>query len=387
MRYGNATLYPADELNTTTTMQPREHDQALDQFLESAALRYASDQIKGYTRKKRGKGFTYFDRKGGKIDDPALKAWIDALVIPPAWTDVWISPHKNGHILATGRDGKGRKQYIYHPAWRELSNEKKFENLIEFGEMLPHIRQTLADHLRQKGITAQKMLALVVTLLDRTLIRVGNQEYRRDNDTYGLTTLQDHHAAVQGESVTFDFVGKSGKPHTIHLDDKRLAKIVRQSQELPGYALFQYVDANGQPRAVDSSHVNAYLQAITGKPFTAKIFRTWGGSVQMVRELCTAENDGTVKGKEKCVRAGVKAVAKALGNTTSVSRAYYIHPLVIDSFMDGRLAGVYEQHLREMQTGETDALKLEEQVLMALMLTARDAALASPSGGQTKSAD
>ncbi len=345
-------------------------DEELSERLEAASLRYISPDSKGFTRKKQGKGFVYLNTKGERITDPALLEWIKALVIPPAWKQVWISPKKNGHLLATGRDEKGRKQYIYHPNWSAIANEKKFESLIEFGDTLPELRRTVQQHLREPALSRQKVLALVVALLDQTLIRIGSEEYKRDNETYGLTTLQDDHAAVRGAEITFQFVGKSGKAHIITLKDKKLAKLVRKTQEIPGYTLFQYVDENGVPRAIDSSHVNTYLHEITGKPFTAKIFRTWGGSVNMVRELCMS-GGSTVTAKKKCVREGVKVVANILGNTTSVSRAYYIHPGVIDAFMEDRLRPLYDEKLTEVKADDR-GLKVEEQVLMALMLTAKE---------------
>ncbi len=351
-------------------------DDELTERLEAASLRYISPDSKGYTRKKRGKGFVYFNTKAERITDPALIEWIKALAIPPAWKQVWISPKKNGHLLATGRDEKGRKQYIYHPNWTAITNEKKFESLIEFGDVLPELRRTVQKHLRAAELTRQKVLALVVSLLDQTLIRIGSEEYKRDNETYGLTTLQDDHVQVRGAEITFQFIGKSGKAHTLTLKNKKLAALVHKTQDIPGQTLFQFVDENGIPHAIDSSHVNAYLNEITGRAFTAKIFRTWGGSVNMVRELCLSDGENTKTTKKKCIREGVKAVARILGNTTSVSRAYYIHPGVIDAFMEDRLRPLYDEKLAEIKADDP-GLKVEEQVLMALMLTTKEAAESS----------
>ncbi len=335
----------------------------LQERLAAAALRYVTPKSKGYTRKKSGKGFVYLDSKGVKISDKALKAWINTLVIPPAWQNVWIATHKNAHILVTGRDDKGRKQYIYHPLWQQMASEKKFGDLVAFGESLPTLRRALDHDLRQKTLTQRKVVALVVALLGRTLIRIGNQEYARDNETFGLTTLNDDHVEVEGATVRFSFVGKSKKSHEITLKDKRLARVIRACQEIPGFSLFQYYDADGNPHAIDSAHINQYLLDVTGQPFTAKVFRTWGGSVDMIHELCLVDRE-TIKNHETCIRAGVKAVSKILGNTTSVCRAYYVHPVVLDAFLADTLHGALEA----IQTpNDGYALEPEEQLLMTLM--------------------
>lgn len=325
-----------------------------------AELRYVTTDEPGYHRKKWGRGFTYQDTNGETIRDPALREWIEGIVIPPAWTEVWISPYKNGHILATGRDDKGRKQYCYHPLWQEKRNEKKFNRLYEFGQSLPALRETTEAHLSEQKLSRERVLATIIRLLETTLIRIGNEEYAQHNDSYGLTTLTDDHVAVEGSQIVFDFVGKSGKEHTIMLKDRRLARIVKQAQDIPGYALFQYYDEDGEHRAVDSGDVNTYLQDVTGKPFTAKVFRTWGGSTLAVKYLCEECADAE---SSDAARACVTHVAQLLGNTEAICRQYYIHPLIMDAYEDGMLQAIYDECVAE----KSRDLAPEEQTLMRLI--------------------
>lgn len=330
-----------------------------------ARLRYVSTDMPGYTRKKQGRGFTYLDEQGGTIRDPDVRQWINALVIPPAWMDVWICPYPDGHILATGRDDKGRKQYIYHPQWQEVRSQKKFDSLYDFGQALPHLRAVTDEHLRQRKLSRERVLAALVRLLESTLIRVGNDEYAQKNDSRGLTTLEDDHAEINGSQIVFDFVGKSGKEHTVALRDRRLARVVKQCQDIPGYELFQYYDENGEHRVVDSSDVNAYLQEVTGQPFTAKVFRTWGGSTLAIKYLAEQcrEVDGTTAARE-CVAH----VAGTLGNTKVISRDYYIHPQVLQAHQTGALQAIYDEQAKQ----STDAYGLapEERTLMQLIAQA-----------------
>src|SRR3954462_11254851 len=228
-------------------------------LINNTNLRYVSDHDAGITCKKKGSGFIYLDTKGNVIHDKATREWIEAIVIPPAWEEVWISPYKNGHILATGRDTKGRKQYRYHPRWNKMTSAEKFDQLYKFGKALPRIREVTEAHLREHNLSRQHVLATIVRLLEKTLIRIGNAEYAEANDSYGLTTLRDNHAHIKGDKVTFEFVGKSGKEHEITLADKRLARIVKQCRDIPGYDLFQYYDENGDHQSVGSTDVNAYL--------------------------------------------------------------------------------------------------------------------------------
>jgi DNA topoisomerase-1 len=324
-------------------------------------LRYVSTDEPGYCRKKRGRGFTYYDTQGEIIHDPDMREWIESIVIPPAWTNVWISPYQNAHILATGRDDKGRKQYRYHPHWQEVHGEKKFDELYEFGQHLPGIRETTENHLRQHKLSREHVLAAVVRLLENTLIRIGNEEYTRNNDSHGLTTLRDDHAEIQGREITFDFVGKSGKEQTVVLKDRRLARIVKRCQDIPGYQLFQYYDENGQTHVVDSADVNAYLKEITGKLFTAKVFRTWGGSTLAAKYLCEQDAE---RG-EAAIKDCVDLVAKALGNTKAICRKYYIHPVIISAYLEGDLPDVCEAS--QAQPTSDYALVPEELTLMRLI--------------------
>lgn len=332
--------------------------------LKDVHLRYVSSDTPGYTRKAWGKGFRYFDQHGEVIRDDKLRDWITSLVIPPAWEDVWISPYKNGHILVTGRDSRRRKQYIYHPKWNALRNENKFGELQQFGACLPVIRETTDAHLRQQTLSRTRVLAAVVRLLENTLIRIGNDEYARANDSYGLTTLRDKHTRIDGATITFEFAGKSGKDHAITLHDRRLARVVKQSRDIPGYALFQYHDENGDRQEIDSSDVNSYLHEITGERFTAKIFRTWGASSNAIKYLCENCADSRT---EKSVKACVAHVAEALGNTKTVSRKYYIHPAIMDAQLSGELLPLYEKFTKQKKSSSPYGLTPEEKTLIALI--------------------
>jgi DNA topoisomerase-1 len=260
---------------------------------------------------------------------------IRSLAIPPAWTDVWICPAANGHLQATGRDARGRKQYRYHARWREVRDEVKYGRLIAFAEALPAIRQRTDRDLRRSGLPREKVLAAVVQLLEKTLIRVGNEEYARQNGSVGLTTMKDGHAKVQGGKVRFEFRGKSGIEHAIDLEDRRLAKIVKACRDLPGYELFQYVDAAATRQVIDSADVNAYLRELTGQDFTAKDFRTWAGTVLAAQALAAAEAFKSQREAKRNVVRAVESVAKRLGNTKAVCRKCYIHPAILDAYMDG----------------------------------------------------
>lgn len=339
-------------------------------ILERAELRYMTGFERGIYRKRAGDAFVYSDTKGHVIDDPKRLEWIASLGIPPAWEDVWISPHKNGHILATGRDERGRKQYRYHPRWQELRGQTKFSRLAAFGRVLPTIRQAADEGLRARGLNKAKVLAIVVNLLEKTMIRIGNAEYTAHNDTYGLTTLQDDHVSVENNLIRFEFVGKSRKSHVVDLKDKRLAKAVRAVQEIPGQELFQYYDADGMPHPITSGDVNGWLYELTGQPFTAKTFRTWGGSTRALKILADCEAAPTKKEGEGQVRDCIKQVAAELGNTVTVSRKYYIHPLVLEAHLDGRLKAIYDAH---PEPDSRYGLLREESALIALIEAAEDA--------------
>ena len=303
----------------------------------AAGLRYASDAKPGIRRVRAGAAFRYFTPEGRRITSADELARIRSLVIPPAWEQVWICPDPRGHLQATGRDARGRKQYRYHPKWREIRDETKYDRMVGFAQALPQIRERTDRDLQQAGVPREKVLATVVQLLEKTLIRVGNDEYAKQNRSFGLTTLRDAHVNVRGARVRFTFRGKSGIEHEIDLDDRRLAKIVRACRDIPGYDLFQFYGEDGQRQVVGSADVNAYLKEVSGEEYTSKDFRTWAGTVhaaQLLREL-TAFRSAT-EAKRNVLRA-VEAVAKRLGNTKAVSRKCYIHPAIFDSYLDGRM--------------------------------------------------
>lgn len=304
---------------------------------EAAGLRYVSDEDPGFSRKEQAKSFIYLDKNGNKLTEARHINRIEALVIPPAWTDVWICPYSNGHIQATGRDAKGRKQYIYHADWEAIRNTNKFNLMIRFGETLPLIRQRVEEDLRKRTLSREKVIAILVRLLEETLIRIGNHEYAKQNDSYGLTTLRNKHMEVEGSKVKFIFKGKSGKQWEVDIENKRLAKLIRQCQELPGQHLFQYLDEEGNRQTVDSADVNNYLKEIIEQDFTAKDFRTWGGTVRAAKELYDLGPAEAEKDKQKNVVQAIKKVSAALNNTPSVCRKYYIHPEIISAYMDNSL--------------------------------------------------
>jgi len=307
------------------------------QSAQAAGLRYVSDASPGIRRRRAGRGFTYVAPDGRPLRDPAALARIRSLAIPPAYTDVWICPIPNGHLQATGRDAKGRKQYRYHPRWREVRDETKFGRMLAFSEALPRLRQRVEKDLGEPGLPRAKVLATVVRLLECTGIRVGNEEYARNNRSFGLTTLRDHHVEISGSTMQFEFRGKSGKTHRVALSDRRLARIVARCQALPGAELFQYVDDDGERVAIGSGDVNDYLREITGEDFTAKDFRTWAGTLQAVAALEAhgpAPNDRAAK---SVILRAIDQVAERLNNTRAVCRKYYVHPAVIERYEAGTL--------------------------------------------------
>jgi DNA topoisomerase-1 len=329
---------------------------------DDAGLFYVTDDQPGLTRRKRGKGFEYLNPDGKAVDDDT-KAWIASIVIPPAWTDVWICPLRDGHILATGRDAKGRKQYRYHPQWREVRDSNKYFRLVDFGLALPALRKQLDAHLGLAGLPREKVLATVVKLLDETMIRVGNDEYAATNDSYGLTTMQDEHAHIEGSLVQFEFTGKSGLEHEVELRDRRLARIVKACQDLPGEELFQYLDDGGGQVDVTSTHVNDYLREISGATFTAKDFRTWGGTVIAAESLVAAGRPESDKEADKQILDAVDAAAAKLGNTRAVCRSCYVHPAIAESHLDGSLHDAWRSTRGSAQCrrGERTVLKVLQQ--------------------------
>ncbi|WP_322030292.1 DNA topoisomerase IB [Paraburkholderia sp. J76] len=300
-------------------------------------LRYVDDSRRGYTRERTGAAFVYFNTQGERIKDEAEICRINALAIPPAYTDVWICPDARGHLQATGRDARGRKQYRYHPRWRETRDATKYERMLAFGTALPGLRARLTRDLALDGMPRDKVLATVVRLLDVTLIRVGSEEYARENRSYGLTTLRKRHLKVSSDGLHFKFRGKSGVEHDVAVNDARVARIVRRCMELPGQDLFQYLDADGTRHAVNSSDINDYLREVTGADFTAKDYRTWAGSVFALAALRKLEWE-TVTQAHKHVVGTIKEISQLLRNTPAVCRKCYIHPAVIEAFEAGALA-------------------------------------------------
>lgn len=331
-----------------------------------AGLRYVTDAKPGITRKRRGKSFQYFDNDGKQIRNKEEIARIKSLVIPPAWTDVWICPRANGHLQATGRDARGRKQSRYHPRWREVRDENKYERMRLFGETLPVIRERVEKDLALPGLPREKILATIVRLLETTFIRVGNEEYAKENHSYGLTTMRNKHVDVDGATVRFKFKGKSGKNHDIDLNDRRLARIVKRCLDLPGYELFQYIDNDESLRAVDSSDVNDYLRTITEQQFTAKDFRTWAGTVLACLALREFEAfQSETEAKRNIVQA-IKSVAEKLGNTPAVCRKCYVHPAVLECYNAGELLTTLESAGKKASKSP-HALRQEEVEVMFLL--------------------
>jgi DNA topoisomerase I len=338
-----------------------------EEAADEAGLRYVSDEEPGYRRLKAGTGFRYLDSEGNIVTSERVLQRIKSLVIPPAWTYVWICASPNGHLQATGRDTKGRKQYRYHPKWRSIRDEAKFDHLIPFGRALPSIRRQIAKEIANPGIDREKVLATVVNLLDSTLIRVGNEEYARANRSYGLTTLRDRHVEINGSSLRFRFRGKSGVEHEVDLRDPKLARVVKYCRDLPGQILFQYENGDGEPRPVTSGDVNDYLRDITGEYFTSKDFRTWAGTLLALESLCAADSNLSEHEAKKQLVAAVDNVAAQLGNTRAVCRKCYIHPAVIDAFLSGDLAGSFSGVDFKSSTPPQGGLRPAEKALLRFL--------------------
>lgn len=309
-----------------------------DMSTEPEGLAYVSDQDPGIRRRPaRGHGFNYMGPGRAPVTDEETLDRIRSLAIPPAWTDVWICPQPDGHIQAVGRDQKGRKQYRYHSRWREVREGHKYDRLIAFGRALPRLRKRVEADLAGRGLAREKVLAAVIRVMELTLIRVGNEEYAKQNKSFGLTTLRDRHARIGSGRAVLEFRGKSGKLHTTGFNDRRLARVVKACQDLPGQRLFQYIDDEGQRRAVESADVNAYIRETLGDDFSAKDFRTWAGTVAAVRALIMCGPCGNATETKRSVNTCVKAVAGLLGNTAAVARSAYIHPAVLEAYAGGRL--------------------------------------------------
>ena len=355
---------------------PPELEPALDPAAsaKAAGLRYISDRRPGIARRKTKTGFRYTTADGAPVRDPDTLGRIKSLVIPPAWTDVWISPLANGHLQATGRDARGRKQSRYHPKWRETRDETKYERMAHFADALPLIRERVDHDLGLPGLPREKVLATIVRLMEETHIRVGNEEYARENKSYGLTTMRNKHVEVHGSHITFSFQGKSRVHHTIDLKDRRLARIIQHCEDIPGYELFQYLDDEGNPHSIDSSDVNEYLREITHQHFTAKDFRTWAGSVLAANLLAEFEPWTTATEAKKNVVAAIKRVAERLGNTPSVCRKCYVHPAVLEHYLSELPAAEAKSKIAEAKhtieeeiEQHTHALHDEERILLNLL--------------------
>lgn len=337
------------------------------QAAQSAGLRYVNDKRPGIARRRAGKRFQYFDVNGRRLRDGQTLARIRSLAIPPAWQDVWICPLEDGHLQATGHDARGRKQYRYHPRWREVRDESKYSRMIEFARALPRIRNRVRRHLARRGLPREKVLAAIVRLMETTLIRVGNDEYARENNSFGLTTIRNRHVRVRAGTVHFDFRGKSGVEHEIDLHDDRLARIVRKCQDLPGQELFAYLDKNGEVHDIGSSDVNEYLREISGHEFTAKDFRTWAGTALAAQALREFEEFDSQAAAKRNVTNAIERVAKRLGNTKAVCRKCYVHPAVIDAYLDRTLVETLKREAERTLRQSLPRLSSEEAAVLALL--------------------
>ncbi len=332
-----------------------------------AGLRHVDDSMPGITRRAANGGFRYIASDGQPVRDEATLARIKALAIPPAWTEVWICPWDNGHIQATGRDAKRRKQYRYHARWRNVRDEAKYERVLSFGMALPAIRRQVDEDLGRHGLPREKVLATIVHLLEATMMRVGNEEYARHNKSFGLTTLRDRHVRIDGSEVEFHFRGKSGVRHAIKVEDPRLARIIRRVRDLPGQELFQYVDDDGQVRSVGSADVNDYLRALTGEDYSAKDFRTWAGTLLAALALQEYEKvDSDAQARRNVVRA-IETVAERLGNTPSICRKCYVHPAIIDAYLDGTMLHAMQERAQQELDHDMRAMRPEEAAVLALL--------------------
>ncbi len=346
-----------------------------------AGLTYVSDSRPGITRKRAGKSFTYVHPHGTRVRDAESLVRIRSLAIPPAWTDVWICTNPNGHLQAVGRDARGRKQYRYHPRWRAIRDETKYARMLAFARVLPKIRARVTEDLARPGLPREKVLATVVRLLETTLIRIGNEEYARENGSFGLTTMRNRHVAVSGSRLRFHFRGKSGKEHAVDIRDPRLARIVRRCQELPGQELFQFVDDDGGRQSIDSADVNEYLRDIAGEEFTAKDFRTWAGTVLAALALAEVAVFSSKRQARRNIVRAVESVARRLGNTPAICRKGYVHPAIIDAYLDGVTLDAFRRRTERAITEDVDGLTTDEAVVLGMLQQrlahARDAARAA----------
>jgi len=350
----------ASTMARVTTEAPRE-------AAEASGLVYVDEQGPGISRKRKGNSFAYYGPSGQLIRDPTELRRIRSLAVPPAYEEVWICRDPDGHIQATGRDERGRKQYRYHPRWRALRDETKYEHVLEFGRILPRLRQRVAADMRRPGLPRRKVLATVVSLLEKTLIRIGNADYAKENKSYGLTTLRSRHVAVNGTELRFEFKGKSGKLWHLAVKDRRVARVVRACQDLPGQHLFQYLEADGSRQAVTSSDVNAYLREITGREITAKDFRTWAGTVLAAMALSEFASFDSAAAAKRNLKAAIERVAKRLGNTVTICRKCYVHPAILDAYLDGELLVNWQKEAEGELRDELSSLGAEEAAVLAFL--------------------
>jgi DNA topoisomerase I len=332
----------------------------------AAELRYTSDTEPGIERRRRGKGFSYY-RGGRRVEDGATLARIRTLAIPPAWRDVWICPSPNGHIQATGKDAKGRKQYRYHPRWRSVRDAAKYEHVVLFAEALPRLRARVEKDLSARGLPRRKVVAAIIELMQRTCLRVGNDCYAEANKSYGLTTLQDHHAEIRGAEVRFRFRGKGGKPYQVQISDPRLARVVRRCRDIPGQRLFQYEASDGSYRAVTSGDVNDYLKEATGQPFSAKNFRTWGATLGVALVLGACEAARSMSHGKSTVTRAIEQVAAQLGNTVAICRKCYVHPVVVEAYTGGTLHDALKRARASWNGRPPRGLRAEEALVLAFL--------------------
>jgi DNA topoisomerase-1 len=349
-------------LSDTAEASAVSHDAA-----EAAGLVYCTDDQPGISRRRRGKSFFYLGSSGDRIRDPAILARIRSLAIPPAYQQVWICADENGHLQATGRDAKGRKQYRYHPRFREHQDAAKYEHIMEFAHALPAIRATVSEHLALRGLQRPKVMATVVRLLETTLIRVGNDDYAKQNGSYGLTTLQEEHVKLEGAELRFHFKGKSGKTWRLNIRDRRVARVIKDCQGLPGQKLFQYIDDDGSPHEVTSADINAYLKEISGRDVTAKDFRTWAGTVLAAMALREFEAFDTQARAKVNLRIAIEAVSTRLGNTPAVCRKCYIHPEVLACYVEGTLAERVRTDIETSLRDDLATLTAEETAVLSLL--------------------
>jgi DNA topoisomerase-1 len=340
-----------------------EHKESAD----AAGLRYVSDAAPGIRRRRAGRAFAYLRPDGSRLAEPRVLGRIRSLAIPPAWTDVWICPYADGHIQATGRDARGRKQYRYHALFREAREHTKYDHVIEFADALPAIRRRVDAHLALRGLPREKVLATVVQLLETTLVRVGNDDYARHNDSYGLTTLKSRHVAIEGSQMRFRFTGKGGKQWMLKVNDRRIAKIVRACQELPGQELLQYLDENGKPQDVTSGDVNAYLREISGQDITAKDFRTWAGTVLAALELSEIGGFTSSAQAKRNLKTAMERVASRLGNTATICRKCYVHPEALKCYLEGGLALEIQVAADLASRLDRSGLQPQEAAVLALL--------------------